>query len=140
MSELGTNQNIRKISEKLLLYEAAEPAPSQEHTSAAAEVCQKLTHPLSQLIGEAGYRALLQRALTLAKREEEVLRPVQVAEGGALEGMTGQSQEASIVAHLIDLLITFLGEALTLRLLYGIWPDRSFSDVHFRERNGNESA
>ncbi len=142
MTESGTNPNAREIAERLLVYEAADPSAPAQNTVPAMHVCQKLGRPLSQLVGETGSRALLARALTLAKREEEVLIPVKVSEQGALEGLEGKAAEASavIVVELIGLVLTFLGEALTIRLVRDVWPDRAASDMHFGERNGNEQA
>ncbi len=142
MSEFGTNPNTREIAERLLGYEAGRESPSGANAFPAVYVCQKLGLPLSRLVGENGSRALLTRALTVAKREAEVLGPVKVADDGALEGWNGEAEGAStvLVGHLIGLLETFLGEALTLRLLHYVWPDRTISDVHFGERNGNEPA
>ncbi len=142
MSEFGTDPNTREIAQRLLGYETGEQSPSGANASPAIYVCQKLGLPLSRLVGETGSRALLARALTLAKREAEVLGPVKVTDALALEGWNGEAESAStvLVGHLLGLVVTFLGEALTLRLLHDVWPDRTISDVHFGERNGNEPA
>ena len=142
MSEFGTSPNTREIAERLLVFESGEQSSSGANAPPAIHVCQKLGLPLSKLVGETGSRALLARALTLAKREAEVLNSVKVTDDGALEGWNGQAESASsvLVSHLLDLVVTFLGEALTLRLLRDVWPDRTISDVHFGERNGNEPA
>jgi hypothetical protein len=34
-----------------------------------------------------------------------------------------------LIAELLGLLITFLGRALTLRLLQDVWPDEAFNDL-----------
>ena len=92
----------------------------------------ELRRPLSTLAGTAGFRSLLMRALTLAKREAEVLDGVQVKEDGSLEGLNGEETEAGVVliAHLVGLLETFIGESLTLRLLNDIWPNLSGVDTN----------
>ncbi len=142
MSAFGTNWNTREIAERLLVFESGEQISSQANAPAVVHVCRKLGLPLSKWVGEAGSRALLTRALTLAKREAEVLSPVKVTDNGALEGLNGEAEDAStvLVSHLIGLVETFLGEALTLRLLHDVWPDRTISDVHISERNGNGPA
>jgi hypothetical protein len=126
MSEFGTNPTAREIAERLLAFESGEQHHPGTGASPAVQVCQKL----------------LARALTLAKREAEVLTPVRMTDDGALEGLQGDAMSAStvIVGHFIGLLQTFLGESLTLRLLHDVWPDRTTLDAHFGERNGNESA
>jgi hypothetical protein len=142
MSEFGTNPTAREIAERLLAFESGEQQHPGTGASPAVQVCQKLGCNLRKIIGETGSRALLARALTLAKREAEVLTPVRMTDDGALEGLQGDAMSAStvIVGNFIGLLQTFLGESLTLRLLHDVWPDRTTLDVHFGERNGNESA
>ncbi len=142
MRENGTSPNTQEIANRLLSYEAGEQGSSEATSPAAVQVCQKLNRPLSRLVGETGSRALLARALTLAKREAEVLKPVKVTDDGALEGLSREAEGAStvLVGHLIGLVETFLGEALTLRLLHDVWSDRTILYVHFGERNENEPA
>ena len=141
MDQPGSSRNIREIAERLVVYETA-PERSGTITPAAAQVCEKLTRLLGKVIGVIGSRALLARALSVAKRETEALATVSITDKGALEGLTGKAAEASpvLIAHLIGLVVTFLGEALTLRLLHEVWPDRTASDIHFGERNENEPA
>lgn len=137
MSENGTSPNTQEIANRLLIYEAGEQDSSGANAPAAVqEVCQKLGRPLSKLVGEMGSRALLARALTLAKRDAEVLSPVKVTDDGALEGLSNEAEDAStvLVGHLIQMVVTFLGEALTLRLLHDVWPDRTISDVSLGEK------
>jgi hypothetical protein len=71
--------------------------------------------------------------LTLAKVDVPLLNMVQVGADGSLEGFDAieQSQEpeaarragVGLVAHLLELLVTFIGEPLTLRLVADKWPD-----------------
>jgi hypothetical protein len=76
-------------------------------------------------MGSGGFSSLLQRALTLAQRESPALVGVEVKADGSMVGLEGAAAEASpiLVAHLIQLLITFIGESLTLMLLQDIWPE-----------------
>jgi len=92
---------------------------------ATCPVCEKLRQPLVQLIGIGGFRSLLQRALTLAQRESPALAGVEVLADGSLSGLEGAAVEAVpiLIAHLIQLLITFIGESLTRTLLQDIWPE-----------------
>ena len=141
MDQPGNSRNIREIAERLVVYETA-PGTSEATGPAAAKVFEKLACLLGKLIGVAGSQALLARALSLAKRETEALATVSITDNGALEGLTSKAAEASsvLIAHLIGLLVTFLGEALTLRLLHDVWPDRTASDMYFGERNEIEPA
>ena len=118
----------------LLAQEAITGAPA-EKTNATFCVCGKLCKSLTTLMGGAGYRSLILRALTLAKHDAPSLAKVQVRQDGSLE-WTGASEHqgmddaggAVLVARLLGLLVTFIGPALTLRLVRDQWPDASFED------------
>ncbi len=142
MNESGTNPNTLEIAERLLIFESEKHGSPEANAPPAVHVFRKLDLPLSKLVGEMGSRALLARALTLAKREAAVLTPVKVTNDGTLEGLNGEAEGAStvLVSHLIGLVETFWGEALTLRVLHDVWPDRNILDIHFGERKGNEPA
>jgi CheY-like chemotaxis protein len=77
---------------------------------------------LIKLAGVEGFRSLLSRALTLAKPEVPSLNMVQVLADGSVEGFDGiEGSEATgaatqagtvLVAHLLELLMTFIGAPL----------------------------
>jgi hypothetical protein len=123
----------RHLAQLLLAYEAVAGENSEPAESAAFRVCAKLRLPLVTLAGVAGFRSLLSRALTLARAEAPGLRAVQVAEDGSLKGLdefTSQTDKersrdggAILIAQLIGLLLTFIGEGLTLRLVQDMWPE-----------------
>lgn len=106
---------------------------------AAFHVSEKLRHPLSALMGAIGFRALLARALTLAKAQLPSLNAVQVKRDGSLEGLNGlrndEAAEASVtlIAQLLGLLGTFIGENLMLRLVRDMWPDVPVNNAESRE-------
>jgi hypothetical protein len=130
--------NTLALARRLLDYEAALATPAQGSLPAAFGVCEKLRRPLTALAGTAGFHSLLSRALTLAKRESPALGAIQVKVGGALDGslengLIGLSPathdpgpEKALVANLLGLLFTFIGEPLTLRLIHDIWPSEFF--------------
>ena len=99
---------------------------------AAWRVCEKLRESLSPLTGNRGFRGLVARALALARVEVPWLSKVELGDAGTvvlpdtLENEV-QPDEASrggvaLVTHLLELLATFIGEALTLRLVQQVWP------------------
>jgi hypothetical protein len=124
------------LAHRLLAYEAGRGENSEPAESAAFRVCAKLRLPLSTLAGVAGFRSLLSRALTLARAQAPSLSAVQVAADGSLEGLdelASQSDQeqsrdggAILIAQLIELLLTFIGEGLTLRLVQDVWPEAAF--------------
>jgi len=126
----------RDLALRLLAYENAAGKTSEPTEFAAFGVCERLRQPLSRLAGVAGFRSLLSRALTLARAEAPSLSAVQVAADGSLKGLdevepqTDKEQArvagAILVAQLIGLLLTFIGEGLTLRLVQDVWPEAAF--------------
>ncbi len=94
-------------------------------------VCNKLQVPLTTLAGVAGYRSLLARALSLAKQESPALLGWEVQPDGSLHGLYGESMQsgAVLIAHLIGLMITFIGESLTLRMLRDVWLNLPDSEL-----------
>lgn len=134
--EILVSPQMREFAERLFAYEAAAATPSEANLPVAFRVCEKLRHSLTTLAGAAGFHSLLLRALTLAKREAPSLGTLQVNAAGSLEDVDPNryNQDAEggtlLVAHLIELLFTFIGEALTLRLMHDIWPDASFYSLN----------
>ena len=127
----------RHLAQRLLIYEAVAGENSEAAESATFRVFAKLRRPLITLAGVAGFRSLLARALTLARAEAPSLSAVQVAADGSLKGLdefasqTDKEQArdggAILVAQLIGLLLTFIGEGLTLRLVQDVWPEAAFN-------------
>ena len=72
----------------------------------------------------------------MARAEAPSLSAVQVAEDGSVKGLDElasqtdkeQAREggAILIAQLIELLLTFIGEGLTLRMVQDVWPDVCF--------------
>ena len=135
----------RDLALRLLAYEDAAGKASERTQSAAVSVCERLRQPLATLAGVAGFRSLLSRALTLARAEAPSLSAVQVAADGSLkvqdEFASQSSKEqardggAILIAQLIGLLLTFIGEGLTWRLVQDVWPEAAF-DGRVSEKRG----
>ncbi len=130
---------VRVVARRVLLYEAGgrmEPAALAE---AAERADARLRGRLADLIGLTGYTTLLARAVRLAQAEVPALVGVAVAAGepgaeGRLHGVPAFARASgdvaaieaglsAILAHVIGLLITFIGEDLALRLVHETWPD-----------------
>jgi hypothetical protein len=136
MTRSADTLTTRELARRLLAYEAAEQGTANADTQAVCRVCDKLRRPLTTLAGAAGFRSLLARALTLAKKESPLLDAWEVKSDGSLEGLNGEAAQsgAVLIAQLIGLMMTFIGESLTLRLLHDVWLDLPDSEVKF-ERN-----
>lgn len=121
----------RELAQRLLAYELAEANTVNAGTHAVSRVSDKLRRPLTTLAGAAGFRSLLARALTLAKQESPALGAWEVKADGSLESPNGEAEQsgAVLIAHLIGLMVTFIGESLTLRLVHDVWLDLPDSEV-----------
>jgi hypothetical protein len=119
----------------LLAMEAANPSPSGAQLHEAVRVSEKLRISLAQFVGADGFTALLQRALVLARADVPVLQSAKVTRDGRLEGIqeaadAGTDVEAAtaLTEHVLALLVVFIGEPLTLRLVREAWPDASWEE------------
>src|SRR5665213_1055925 len=123
----------RELAQRLLAYEEVETNPAMADRQAVCRVCDKLRRPLTTLAGAAGFRSLLSRALTLAKQESPALGAWEVKPDGSLDGLNGEAAQSGVVliAQLIGLMITFIGESLTMRLVHDVWVDLPGSEVSF---------
>ena len=130
-----TSPEIQDLARRLLAFEAAHDNALDAQVDVVLHVIEELRMRLIRLAGVEGFRSLLSRALTLAKAEAPALTMVQVRTDGSLEGFNGieQGQEAGatgqagivLVAQLLELLVTFIGAPLTVRLVHDKWPDAS---------------
>ena len=131
---------MQNLAQWLIAHEQCEAKPSETTPQVAVCVCvcEKLRKPLSTLAGVAGYKALVSRALALAKAEVPSLGSVKVREDGYLEvpGVEpGRDIDeihkggAALVAQLFVLLVTFVGIGLTIQLVRDVWPDAPFEGI-----------
>lgn len=100
---------------------------------AVALVAEKLGRPLVTLTGIAGFRSLLARALTLAKAQAPALNLVEIEPDGSLTGFGNDEAQVAdagvmLIAELLGLLVTFIGEHLMLTLVRDAWPDLAIPD------------
>jgi len=119
------------MAESLLVHEGT-TGNAVDDTSAAARLSEKLRRRLAASFGSSGFRALLGRALILAQAETPGLGAVEVDASGVLTGLDelkrrsteGASTKSEVVlfAHLLGLLVTFIGEDLMQRLVRDVLP------------------
>jgi len=129
--------SIRDLAQRLLTAEAARQSVAEPRAHAAVRVCEKLRVSLTRFAGVDGFAALLRRALALAREEVPALHGITEKTDGSLEGLeklvadagnsgvAGSDAAVAITVHLLWLLVTFIGEPLTVRLAREAWPDAS---------------
>ena len=141
---------MRDFAELLIACEMKENLATGTNSPAAFLVCEKLGPHLMTLMGTAGFRALLSRALALANDEVPWLRAVHVKADGSMEGVDELHAQLGadefmegrrvLVAQLLGLLVAFIGENLTLRLVREIWPEISLNNLNFITGDKSEKA
>jgi hypothetical protein len=133
---------IRDLAQRLLQIRArGEERDSENLAVTLAWSCEVLCPRLADLVGREGFRALLSRALALAKREPPLLDGVHVGETGSLIGLdaalAGRERaevEAVCIAVLgefLGLLTGLIGVEITRQLVTGAWPDALITHADF---------
>ena len=129
--------STRGLARRLLAVEAAGNGAADATVHEAVRVVAKLRVSLTRFAGNDGFTSLLRRALSLARADVPGLHTVTLKPDGSLEGLEALAAEAghdgaeaagAIIAHLLGLLVTFIGEPLTLRLVGDAWPDAFLDD------------
>jgi hypothetical protein len=134
MTALG-NAALRQVAQNVLAHHAGPDASVEALAAAVHRAYADLGRVTAPLIGEAGVDALIGRALHLTQREYPWLahtREPADAEGplaqvvsrlGRQDSAAATEAAGALVATFAGLLVTFIGEPLTLRLLRKAWPD-----------------
>jgi hypothetical protein len=141
---------IQNLARQLIASEAVPDTTCSENSGAsfvvAVQVIEKLRLRLIKLAGVDGFSSLLSRALAMAKVHASALQPLSVCADGSLAGVeeitsniaaeddlsekkTTESAGTILVASLLKLLMTFIGESLTLGLVRDAWPDASMTNT-----------
>jgi len=153
---------IRELAKRLVAHESARPHPSNGEAQTVSglpdrlslpnlSVAEKLRRPLSTLAGVSGFRALVSRALTLAKAQRPELSIVQVKPDGSLDIISatpgrppngtgdrtsGESEAVEVlVTELLWLLVALIGEPFVVILLRDEWPDFAVPETESRSES-----
>ncbi|MCA1563473.1 MAG: hypothetical protein LC804_25550 [Acidobacteria bacterium] len=129
------NVAARQLALKVLAHHAGANAGAEAVAAAALRAYDHLARVSAQLIGQAGIDALTGRALHLAQREYPWLvytrepEPLEAPFSQIVVCLTRQdpavASEAAgaVFGTMAGLLVTFIGEPLTMQLLRKAWPD-----------------
>jgi hypothetical protein len=127
---------ITHLARQVLTLESAHSDAATSEIERGAQACEKLRTSLTKLAGSAGFSMLLARAVALAMKKDPSLSPLHVGVDGSLtgvdevrRGLNGSHVEhhggAIVLTELLGLLVSFIGESLTLTLVREAWPDAS---------------
>jgi hypothetical protein len=129
------SRSIQVLAKRVLTIEAASRRASDAHAHEAVRVCEKLKISVSRLAGADGWASLLRRSLALARDDVPSLSHITLKPDCSMDGLEALAAQdaveagAAIVRHLLELLVTFIGEPLTLRLVRESWPDASLDET-----------
>jgi len=136
------NPEIQNFAKQILVAEAMRAKRAGISSPDAFSAWQKFRLPLGKLIGRIGVHSLFSRALALAGREVSWLRTLRIKTDGMLNGLNEVKEklnadqiargEIVLLERLLELLVTFIGAPLTLRLIEDIWPDGNFGSLDFK--------
>lgn len=124
--------SIKNLARRLLAMEAASARASGAPVHGAVRVCEKLGVSLTRFAGADGFSSLLRRSLALARAEFPSLTRITLNPDCSMEGFESLAAEdadggveaaTALSAHLLGLLVAFIGEPLTLRLVHEAWPN-----------------
>jgi len=124
------SKTLDQILQRLLQDEKRSAKNPEE---AVLHSFEKTRKHISRIMGMAGYRAILSRALQLSQNKDPALAALNITEDGKLEGV--DLDEASsqlnmesaeiLFGTFFRLLATFIGEELAVNILSDILPGRN---------------
>ena len=139
------NPALRQLALRALAERKEATAGAGAVAAAAKRAYEDLTRVSAPLIGDVGINALTGRTLYLAQRQYPWLVHTREPEewNGPFEQIVfclerqdpavATEAAGAVLTTLAGLLVTFIGEALTVYLLRKAWPD-AFSDATIEER------
>jgi hypothetical protein len=135
---------LRQLALTVLAQRSESEGTAEGIAAAARRAYDELAHAATPLIGQIGVVALAARALHLAQQEHPWLSQAPesdpanepfaqvVASASRQDPAMATEGTATVFATLAGLLVTFIGEALTMSLLRKAWPD-AFADAAGKE-------
>jgi hypothetical protein len=141
---------MRSLAKQLIAFDASKIEPSASEDPGTFQIINQLRPHLATLMGDGGFRALLSRALVLAKAEAPSLTGISVREDGTLGTLEAAHSESdateflegrvALVAQLLGLLEAFIGPMLASNIVGEVWPKFPLGNLDFGKEVGNEDA
>ena len=132
VNRMTLSRETQDLARRLLEYEASADESSESKECKAFRVSEDLRRLLCTLVGPTDYRSFLARALTLAKVKAPSLAAVQVTLDGSLQGLDDVERQSDqqrageaeviLLAQVLEVFRSFLGGALTVRLVQNASP------------------
>lgn len=124
-----------RLATRIVADEAQRIPPTAHDADLILRVCDKMHPSLSRLAGTISYRALLSRALVLAKPKAQTLGALRFESDGHLvfdpedpaaeflNPDTVRKDAVVLIAAFLGLIMLLLGEALAVRIVRQVWPE-----------------
>jgi hypothetical protein len=120
-------KKTRDLARHLVASEVIANKASLHSEPATVRVYERLRRQLGAPVGADGFQTIATRALALARSESPRLKAVRVMANGTLRGLSEVESQTNpdedgevgiiLIAQLLGLFLTLLGEATTLRLI-----------------------
>ena len=127
-----------ELARRIVAQEAGGKPDPAASAATVETACRKLSDELVDSLGSGGVSALFRRALHLAQREQPLLAAVAVSGEpaacfftGLAESLAASTDEeatvaaASVLTHVLDLLVILLGEELGMKPMRKLWPQET---------------
>lgn len=128
----------RDLARRILAREDGENMKSDGLAAALMQVLDRLSSHVGRLVGQVGYEVLLRRALHLAASDWPFLKSIPVRVSAEEVGLPGLAESVrdqdptvvrrclvEILANLVWLLVTFIGEDVGSRLIQQVLGETS---------------
>lgn len=132
IATIKTTERVRELAKYLVAFESCIASPPRTPGILEFRIFARLCKPFAAISGNQGLQPLLVRALESAHLDYPWLETARVSLDGEVQGLgsLGQSLsegaaaagELAMIASLVELLRTFLGDGVTMQLLRSIWP------------------
>lgn len=128
-------KSVEALAARIVADEAQRVPPTAHDAALILQVCDKMHPSLSRLAGSISYRALLSRALALAKPRAKTLDALRFEADGRLvfdpedpaaeflNPDTVRQDAIILITAFLSLLILLIGEVLTVRIIRQVWPE-----------------
>jgi hypothetical protein len=128
-------QELVELARRIVEHEAGRSPDPAASAAAVETAARKLKDQMVDLLGSGGVTAVLGRALHLAQREQPILALVAVSGEppacftsleeslGASTAEEATAAAATVLTHVLGLLVMLLGDELGMKPVHRLWPE-----------------
>lgn len=116
---------MSQLAQAIVDSVTASHSGSRQGSGSAALVSGRMRLALTRFAGADGFSALFRRAIRLAQIETPTGEAIRIGPDSYISGIDRLSevQAVTLFTCLLELLVTLIGERLTLRLVSEFWPE-----------------